>query len=294
VIWSLKRANNSGVVWQGNLKQDGPENHDWSDATQMKPVQMIFAGLGALALSGLVAVDAVLAEPTDVTVRVLSKGAKFVGSSMGGVEITLRDANTGELLAQGATIGGTGSTEKIMKSAHERGAPVSTEDSAKFTTTLDLETPRLVRVEAYGPMSQRQSAVTVTSTQWVVPGKDVTGGDAWLLELPGFVVDVVAPQTPLKAGDAPQTLTLTANVFMMCGCPITPDGLWDANAYEIEAMVMRDGKLLRTVPLGYAGKASQFTTELEIAEPGAYEAIVYAYDPANGSTGLDRASFSVD
>ena len=37
-----------------------------------------------------------MAEPTDITVRVLSKDAKFVGTSMGGVRITLRDAETGE------------------------------------------------------------------------------------------------------------------------------------------------------------------------------------------------------
>jgi len=260
----------------------------------MSTIRTTLAGLGVLALASLVAVGAVLAEPTEVTVRVISKGAKFVGSSMGGVRITLRDAETVEILAQGLTEGGTGSTRKIMKEAHARGAPVSTEGSAKYSATLDLNMPRLIEVEAYGPMSQRQSAVTVSSTQWVVPGRDVTGGDAWLLELPGFVVDVVAPQTPLKAGDAPRTLTLTANVFMMCGCPITPGGLWDANAYEIEAMVMRDGEMAQTVPLSYAGKASQFEAELEITEPGTYEAIVYAYDPANGSTGLDRATFSVN
>ena len=260
----------------------------------MKPIRTIFAGLGALVLVGVVSAGAVHAEPTDVTVRIISKGAKFVGSSMGGVRITLRDANTSEILAQGQTSGGTGSTEKIMKSAHERGAPVSTEDSAKFTTTLDLETPRLVRVEAYGPMSQRQSAVTVASTQWVVPGKDVTGGDAWLLELPGFIVDVVAPQTPTKAGDAPQTINLQAHVSMMCGCPITPDGLWDANKYEVAAMLMRDGEVVRTVPMSYAGSASQFEGEVEVKEPGAYEAVVYAYDPASGNTGLDRAAFSLD
>ncbi len=260
----------------------------------MSTFRTTFAGLGALAVAGFVSAGAALAEPTDVTVRVISKGAKFVGSSMGGVQITLRDANTSEILTQGQTSGGTGSTEKIMKTEHPRGAPVSTEDSAKYTATLDLETPRLVRVEAYGPVAQRQSAVTVTSTQWVVPGKDVTGGDAWLLELPGFIVDVVAPQTPLKAGEGPVTLTLTANVFMMCGCPITPGGLWDADTYEIAAMLMRDGEQVRTVPLDYAGTASQFETELEISEPGAYQAVVYAYDPANGSTGLDRATFSVN
>jgi len=260
----------------------------------MSTLRTTFAGLFTLAVAGFVFAGAAQAEPTDVSVRVISKGAKFVGSSMGGVRVTLRDADTGEILARGLTQGGTGSTQKIMKEAHGRGAPISTEDSAKYTATLDLDMPRLIEVEAYGPMAQRQSAVTVTSTQWVVPGKDVTGGDAWLLELPGFVVDVVAPQTPLKAGDAPRTLTLTANVFMMCGCPIAPDGLWDANAYEIEAMVMRNGEMVQTVPLSYAGKASQFETELEITEAGNYEAIVYAHDPANGSTGLDRATFSVD
>ncbi len=43
----------------------------------------------------------VLAEPTHITVHVLAKGAKFIGTSMGGVEITIRDADTGELLAKG-------------------------------------------------------------------------------------------------------------------------------------------------------------------------------------------------
>lgn len=252
------------------------------------------AGLTIAVFTMLAPTGAAFAEPTDVTVRVISKGAKFVGSSMGGVRITLRDAGTGEILAQGATSGATGSTQKIMKDAHARGAPVSTEGAAKFTATLDLDMPRLIKVEAFGPLSQRQSAVRVASTQWVVPGKHVTGGDAWLLELPGFVVDVVAPQTPLKAGSAPQTITLTANVFMMCGCPIEPGGLWDADMYEIAVMLMRDGEIVRTAPLSYSGTVSQFQAELNVAEAGDYEAVVYAHDPANGSTGLDRASFSVN
>lgn len=259
----------------------------------MSTLRTTFACLGTLAVAGFVLAGAALAEPTDVTVRVISKGGKFVGSSVGGVQITVSDAHTGSILAEGLTEGGTGSTQKIMKDAHPRGETLSTEGSAQFTATLDLKKPRFVRVQAYGPIAQRQSTVTVSSTQWVVPGKDVTGGDAWLLELPGFIVDVVAPQTPLDAGDAPVTLNLTANVFIMCGCPITPDGLWDANAYEVEAMLMRAGEVIRTVPLSYAGKPSQFETKLEITEQGTYEAIVYAYDPANGSTGLDRATFSV-
>jgi len=36
-------------------------------------------------------------------VRVLGKDSKFVGSSMGGARVILRDAETGEMLAQGVT-----------------------------------------------------------------------------------------------------------------------------------------------------------------------------------------------
>jgi hypothetical protein len=49
----------------------------------------------------------------------------------------------------------------------------------------------------------------------VVPGKHITGGDAWMLELPGFVVDVLAPPTHVSLKGVPYTVTLKANVTMM-------------------------------------------------------------------------------
>jgi hypothetical protein len=48
------------------------------------------------------------ARPTEIVVRVISKDSKFIGTSMGGMRITLRDAHTGELLATGIIVGGTG------------------------------------------------------------------------------------------------------------------------------------------------------------------------------------------
>ncbi|HEX6202874.1 MAG TPA: hypothetical protein VF100_07720, partial [Thermoanaerobaculia bacterium] len=56
------------------------------------------------------AAAAAAAEETAVTVRVLSRDAKFVGSSMGGARVTIRDAETGTLLAEGVTAGSTGDT----------------------------------------------------------------------------------------------------------------------------------------------------------------------------------------
>ena len=47
-------------------------------------------------------------------IRVLGKDSKFIGTSMGGMRITLRDVHTGELLTS-VTVGGTGDTEQIMQ-----------------------------------------------------------------------------------------------------------------------------------------------------------------------------------
>lgn len=256
---------------------------------------MRFLALGAAAGAALlITAGAALAKPTEITVRAISKDAKFIGSTMGGVRITLHDVETGELLASGVTAGSTGDTKRLVEQPRKRGTPLSDPKSAKFTATLDLDRPRLVEVKAHGPLAQRQSAITVSSTQWVVPGKHVTGGDAWMLEMPGFVVDVLAPPAHVKIKGAPQKISLKANVTMMCGCPIEPGGKWDAKTYEVAALLTRNGKPAKTVPLAYAGKKSQFAAELEVKEKGVYEATVYAYDPANGNTGLDRVTFIIN
>lgn len=234
------------------------------------------------------------AEPTPVTVHVISQGAKFIGSSMGGAHVTITDVRTGEVLANGVTSGSTGNTKHIMQTAHPRGTPLSKGGAAKFETTLDIDRPQKIKVTAQGPTAQAQASNTVSATQWVLPGKGVTAGDGVRLEMPGFVVDVQEPPAHLKLAGTPQTIALEANVTMMCGCPITPGGLWDANAYDVTAMIYRNGEKMREAPLAYAGATSQFATQLTVEQPGSYEAIVYAYDPKTGNTGLDKVTFGID
>ena len=246
----------------------------------------------AAALS-VVAAGPVFAEPTDITVRVLSKDAKFIGTSMGGMRIVLRDAGTGEVLASGVTSGGTGNTKLLMHENAGRRAKLSDASSAKFDATIDIDEPRLIELDAYGPLGQPQAAHRVTATQWVVPGAHLTGGDGWVVELPGFVVDVLAPPAHIKLGPDTKSVDLRANVVMMCGCPIAPDGLWDANKLRVKAIVKRNGEAIETVDMPFAGETSQFATKLPVKEPGTYEVIVYAHDPGNGNTGLDRTTFIV-
>jgi hypothetical protein len=155
-----------------------------------------------------------LAVPTHITVRVKSKDAKFVGDSMGGALVTIRDTKTGELLARGITTGSTGKTSLLMGAVPSR-KPVSDERSGKFTATIHMDEPKLLEVSAYGPLAQHQAANRVSSTQWVVPGKHITGGDAWMLELPGFVVDILDPPTATTYGGRAEKIGLRVNIVMM-------------------------------------------------------------------------------
>lgn len=149
-----------------------------------KPIYII--ALNSAIVVGIATIT--LGEETHLDVRVISKGAKFIGTSLGGAEVTITDLATGTLLARGKTAGSTGDTMKIMKERRGRHAPVSTEDAA---------------------------------------------------------------------------------------------------------IVKRDGKMAASLPLRYAGSASQFTARLDVDEPGAYEITVYAFDPANGNTGVDKTSIIV-
>ncbi len=247
-----------------------------------------------LLLCGLSAVGGTArAEETRVVVRVLAKDAKFIGSSIGGALVTIKDADTGELLASGRTQGTTGDTRRIMKEPRTRGEALAVEGSAAFTATLDLDRPRWVEITAYGPQGQRQAANRVSATQWLVPGKHIEAGDAFLLIMPGFAVDALAPAAHSVWPGLPQQIHLEANVVMMCGCPITPGGLWDADRYEVTAVVSKEGETAAKVPLEYAGITSRFSGEFTATEPGVYTVLIYAYDPANGNTGVDRTSFIV-
>lgn len=236
---------------------------------------------------------AAAAEPTRIAVRVLSRDAKFVGSSMGGVLVTLRDAQSGELLASGTTTGSTGDTALTMHAHGGRRAVLADENAAVWRTTLDLSQPRQIEVSASGPQGQVQAGNRVSATQWVVPGRHLDGGNGWLLELPGFAVDILAPPAHVKLRGAVTEVAVRANVTMMCGCPIEPGGLWDADAYEVRALVRRDGELVGEHPLSYAGETSQFAADIPVDLPGLYDVTVFAYDPANGNTGLDRTTFFV-
>lgn len=197
----------------------------------------------------------VSAGPTHVMVRALSEDAKFIGDHTGGVEVTLSDAATHKVLSQGMIHGGTGDTDRIMKAPRHRGMVLSDAQTAGFDAVIDIAHPTLVEVDARGPMGQPGAAITVHSAMWVTPGQSVIG-DGWVLKFSGLLI------TPNIVRAADGGYTLNAKVTMMCGCPISPGGLWDEANYRIEADVLDRGAVVKHVRLGYAGQPSQFIADL--------------------------------
>ena len=229
------------------------------------------------------------AVETDITIRVISRDAKFVGSSVGGAHVTVSEAQTGVVLAQGVTEGGTGDTDLIMKNPRKRNTMLATEDAAKFSTVIDLERPTRLDVRVIGPMSQPHAANTVTASQWVLPGRG-TDEEGWILELPGLIVDI--EETGLSVG-ADGKVAVRATVRMMCGCPLKPGGLWDSDAFEISALLRRDGEIVERISMQFAGEESKFEGTIPVASAGRYDVEVWAYQPSTGNAGFDVAPIAV-
>lgn len=228
-----------------------------------------------------------LAQETEVMVRVKAKDAKFIGSSMGGAKVIIKDSKTGRILSEGNTSGSTGNTEKIMKNPVSRDTQLSDENTAGYLAKLDIKEPVLAIVEAYAPGN---SNIKSSTQLWILPGKDITG-DGLVIEIPGFIVDVLSPQAHERISKENQ-IDITANIIMMCGCPITAGGLWDANKYQIKAIITGEGAP-NTIPMEITDKPSTFKAAVTLS-PGTYEVAVFAFDPATGNTGLGKTNFIVN
>lgn len=230
--------------------------------------------------------------PTQLLVRAVAHDAKVIGSGVGGAEITVRDAATGQILARGVQRGGTGDTDRIMRAPRERGDDVyDTEGTAGFEATLMLRQPRRVEVVAEGPLSAPPASRQVTSkTLWMVPGRDVEG-EGLVLELNGFLVEILAPAGEVSAS---RDLRVRARVRMMCGCPTGPDGLWNSDRYEMVARLLRDGRPIRELPLRYSGQTSHYEAELPVEEPGTVRVEVLVIDAARANLGRAVRSIQVN
>lgn len=255
----------------------------------MKPLSSLILII-SFAIATLVLPAIAWAKDTHLIIRVKSKDAKFIGTSMGGARIVIRNAYNGEILAEGITAGGTGDTEKIMKTPHQRNVSIADEETAFYKATLDINEPVFAIIEAYAPLNNPQAIVKGSLQLWIIPGKHVEG-EGIILEVPGFVVEIDRSLLE-KSNSTEQEILLKAKVQMLCGCPITLGGLWDSEQYEVTAIISKNGEVVRQVNLDITNEPSLFEKEVSL-NPGSYALQIYAFDPETGNSGLDSTTFNV-
>jgi hypothetical protein len=249
---------------------------------------MIRSLLAALALA---AAPALAAEPTptEVVVRVISQDAKWVGDLTGGAAIRLVDVATGALLAEGKVTGSTGDTPAIM--AAQGRAPIrSTPGSAAFTTALAITAPTLVRVEVTGPLGYPATMQRATSERWLIPGTSMAGTDGWVVELPGLAITPDGAPPVWRRG---QAQPLTVWVQLMCGCPITPGGMWAAEDYAVTATIKYPGAPALTLPLPFKTAPGRFGADWTPAFSGKAKVTVTAFNRKTGNAGVLRKMVEV-
>jgi hypothetical protein len=163
--------------------------------------------------------------------------------------IRIVDAKSGAILAEGKQEGGTGDTRLIMREPHARGMTVyDTEGTAGFLAELMLSEPTIVTISAVGPLEYPQATMAASRQMLLVPGRHVEG-DGVVLELNGLIVEILSPEpmTPVQG-----VLDVSVRVRMMCGCPIEPGGLWDADQKTFVAQLRADGRVVSESQLEFA------------------------------------------
>jgi hypothetical protein len=231
-------------------------------------------------------------KETKVMIRAIARDAKVIGKHVGGARVTVRDAATGEILAQGIQEAGTGDTDLIMKKPHTRGMTIyNTPDSSGYLAVLHIEKPTVVEVTAEGPLGSPQATQRASKTLLLVPGEDVLG-EGILLEIHGFIVTGLTPKPDamLKVGSP---FEVRATVTMTCGCPTEPGGLWDANKIRVVARVLRDGKVDAEIPMSYAGVQNTFHADVPATAAGPMELQVIAMDPDSANFGMNRQDLTI-
>ncbi len=234
------------------------------------------------------------ATETNIIVRAKAKDAKFIGSSLGGAYIIIRNTINQQVLAEGKTSGSTGNTKLIMSPLKDRRSLITDDNTAGFKASIDIDEPVFVTIEVNSPLNYKNAKVLASVQLWLIPGKHILG-DGIIVEIPGFIIDILTPRTHqyISLNSVKNELfPIRTNIVMMCGCIISKGGTWDADEIEIKAVIKRNNKFVFEKPLKFVD-VNLFEGTFKIEKEGKYEIIVYAYNPQTGNTGVDKINFVI-
>jgi hypothetical protein len=232
-----------------------------------------------------------VATPTTVIVRAVSNDAKLLQDPVGGARIVIRHAETGDVLAEGVQRGDSGSTTKIMREPHARGAAIyDARGAAKFTTEISLTEPTPVVVTAEGPLDYPDALQRASASLMLIPGEDMSG-DGLILTLHGFIVEMVTPSA--SADLSGEAVTVRSRVRLLCGCPTEPGGLWDASRYDIRAQLLgADGEVLSEAPMQFTGTVNEFEADVSLPDAEVQTVRVLVSDAERVNFGVGETTFA--
>ncbi len=244
-------------------------------------------------LLALLSINASATE-TKLIIRAKAKDAKFIGSSLGGAYVIVRNTVNQLILAEGKTEGSTGNTNLIMNVPRERGNAIADDATAKFLAILDIDEPTFISIEVHSPFTNKQAQVKASTQLWLIPGKDILG-DGIIVEIPGFIIDILKPRThhyialnTIKN----KPFKIQANMVMMCGCTINKGGTWNSDDIEVKGILKRDGNFFKEIVMTLSS-TNLFEGETLIGSSGKFELVVYAYHPISGNTGVDKVNYVI-
>ncbi|MBC8032457.1 MAG: hypothetical protein H7Z16_20405 [Pyrinomonadaceae bacterium] len=222
---------------------------------------------------------------TQISVRVLALGGKFIGQHVGFAQVDVYGTDPDTPLASGLAnqglvenTDGSGVTALIMGQPYPWGYPVRADEATAFTFEVPLTEPTVLTFVATSVADTRISA---SCDRLVLPNVPLTGAMAVVLVLQGLLTALTEPATggSIVAGTS---TTITAQVRMMCGCLI--DNLfWPAGNFNVQATIS-NGAEVQTLTMSYTGVPSMFSTSYIFPNPGNYEVSIVATE-MNGNLG---------
>jgi hypothetical protein len=236
-----------------------------------------------------------------VTVRVQAYGGKFVGNKMNPT-LTVNIVGGGTpVLNQPIPSPSTGTVVQPFRESAARDTIVVQPPSqvagewwvipdpapGQLTVSFDLEAPSLVEfIATAGPQ-----AVTGMASMFLIPGLQLTGVD------PGLVITLhgLAVFTPVWKPATPGTVSISAEVTMMCGCPITPlpappgvEAYWPYNEFLVFAQYWGDDGIAGQAAMT-CGANSTFAGTITGLTPGnTYNFFVVALQQAETNVGASE------
>jgi hypothetical protein len=254
---------------------------------------------------------------TQVKVRVQARGGKILGPAPTVKQplLSVRNVLTGETLISDAPMnnGSSGTvvpasqfSDSVSRNAIVVQPPAISptyptpgpywlevpDGQGELIVQLQIDEPSLLefRATAYAP-----DPVYASATMWVMPGMQ-------LLANPGLVLTIAGLYATVEASASNGTASISANVTMMCGCPITvqpsqtlppnTEPYWPSSELEVTAQLRANGgSEMYASPLKCTS-TSTYTGFINVP-PGAYDVWVVAVQANETNVGFARTTLMV-